>query len=248
MSHERMGAVLICILIVAAGSLLSGCAKQSEQAKTTEGQPRAESAPSVATSPAQSSPSASPATDLVTKEPPAPPRLGEVQEVVVRVFGKVATPDTSLSTSFVVGDFNGDGSEDLAVAVKADPAQLGEINNEFANWTLEDPKLVSIPGQDKGPRPPGKPVHAGKGDSLLAIIHGFGPQGWRNAEAKQTFLLKNAVGNSMHSETATILRRSKEKPKLPPVRGDAIRQTLGGRAGIIFWTGAKYAWYSSGTE
>jgi len=28
------------------------------------------------------------------------------------------------------------------------------------------------------------------------------------------------------------------------LRGDAISQTLGGRAGILFWTGAKYAWYS----
>ena len=242
MSRGRLTALLICAMIVSAGALLSSCAKQSEQAGRTEAQPRVESPPPAATP----TPAASPAADQAAKEPPAPPKAGEVQEVVVRVFGKVATPDPSLSTSFVVGDFNGDGSEDLAVAVKADPAQLGEINNEMANWTLEDPKLVSIPGQDKGPRPPSKPVHAEKGDSLLAIIHGFGPQGWRNAEAKQTFLLKNAVGNSMQTETATVLRHGKERQKLPPVRGDAIHQTLGGKAGIIFWTGAKYAWYSAG--
>jgi hypothetical protein len=243
MSRGPLTALLICVMIVSAGSLLSSCARRSEQAKATQEQPRAESAPSAATSPA---PSPTPPTVRPANEPPAPPKPGEVQEVVARVFGKVANPDTSLSTNFVVGDFNGDGSEDLAVAVKADPAQLGEINNEMANWTLEDPKLVSIPGQAKGPRPPGKPVHAEKGDSLLAIIHGFGPQGWRNAEARQTFLLKNAVGNSMQTETATVLRHGKERQKLPPVRGDAIRQTLGGKAGIIFWTGAKYAWYSAG--
>ena len=244
MSRGRLTGLLICAMIVSAGALLSSCARQSEQAKATPEQPRAESAPSTATSPA---PSATPETVQPADEPPAPPKPGEVQEVVARVFGKVATPDTSLRTGFIAGDFNGDGSEDLAVAVQADPAQLAEINNEVANWTLEDPKLVSIPGQDKGPRPPGKPVHVEKSDTLLAIIHGFGPRGWRNAEAKQTFLLKNAVGNSMQTETATILRHSKERQKLPPVRGDAIRQTLGGKAGIIFWTGAKYAWYSSST-
>ena len=239
MLRERMTALLISISIISAGS----CAKQPEQAKVAEGQARVESAPSAAGSP---TPAASPATDQAAKEPPAPPKPGELLEAVTRVFGKVSTADISSGANFVVGDFNGDGSEDLAVAVKADPAQLPEINHELANWTLEDPKLVSIPGQDKGPRPPGKPVHAEKGDTLLAIIHGVGPQGWRNAEAKQTFLLKNGVGNSMMTETAAILRRSKERQKLPPVRGDAIRQTLDGKAGIIFWTGAKYAWYSLG--
>ena len=125
-------------------------------------------------------------------------------------------------------------------------AELPQVNNELANWTLEDPKKVFIPGRDAVARPPAKPVQVERGDTLLAIIHGVGPQGWRNAEARQSFLLKNGVGSGMMTETATILRHTKERQKLPPVRGDAIRQKLGGKAGLIFWTGAKYAWYSAG--
>ena len=93
--------------------------------------------------------------------------------------------------------------------------------------------------------PPNKPVHAEKEDSLLAIIHGVGAQGWRAPEAKQTFLLKNGAGSNMTVLALKPLLASKGKAKLPPMRGDTISQTIGGRPGILFWTGAKYAWYPS---
>jgi hypothetical protein len=38
---------------------------------------------------------------------------------------------------------------------------------------------------------------------------------------------------------------SKGKTKLPPLRGDTISETVDGKAGILFWTGAKYAWHPS---
>jgi len=79
---------------------------------------------------------------------------------------------------------------------------------------------------------------------LLAIIHGVGPQGWRSTEAKQTFLLKNGAGTNMTTESKKSLRESKDKQKLPPIRGDAIRSVIDRKSGLILWTGAKYAWYS----
>ncbi|HJZ81176.1 MAG TPA: hypothetical protein VKD91_12555, partial [Pyrinomonadaceae bacterium] len=124
---------------------------------------------------------------------------------------------------------------------------LDDINNELANWILEDPREVPIPGTkaaDQLVRP--KPVKAEKGDSLLAIIHGVGAQGWRNQEARQTFLLRNGAGANILVRAVGSLTSLAGIAKSVPLKGDAITEDLNGRAGIIFWTGAKYAWYPAG--
>lgn len=167
---------------------------------------------------------------------------------MARVFEKAALPVTSPNPTFVVGDFNGDGSEDLAVVVKPNEDALSEINNELANWILEDPRKVTIPKPNAAPSAPLKPVRAEKGQMLLAIIHGVGPKGWRNPEAKQTFLLKNGAGNGMATEPVRTMLNTKDKQKLPPLKGDAIGETIGGTSGLLYWTGARYAWYSRSSE
>jgi len=57
---------------------------------------------------------------------------------------------------------------------------------------------------------------------MLAIIHGVGSQGWRNPEARQTFLLKNVGNDDMEAQTLKSLRAGKYKQRLPPLRGDGI--------------------------
>lgn len=185
----------------------------------------------------------------ITKEPAKlpPPQPADIKAAVARVFEKAATTDsTRPQESFVVGDFNGDGSEDLAVVVKPSEGGLAEINSEVANWTLEDPANVAIPGGTASRQNfASKRVQAERDKTLLAIIHGVGPQGWRNSEAKQSYLLKNGAGGDMIVEPVTHLRSGKDKRKLPPLRGDAIQKTIAGKPGLLFWTGAKYAWYST---
>jgi hypothetical protein len=250
MLRQGMNALLMCVLMAATSFALCGCTRSPEESKRAEVQPRTETPATIATPSPRSSQSPQIVKDQTAKESPAlPPKPDEVKEVVARVFGKAASPDTTHNPSFVVGDFNGDGSEDLAVEVKAGDGKLAEINNELANWILEDPRNVFIPGRDSAVRtPPNKPVRAEKGDTLLAIIHGVGARGWRNPEAKQVFLLKNGAGSDMTAQAAKSLRGSKEKQKLPPLKGDAIRQTIGGKPGLLVWTGAKYAWYSTIVE
>ncbi len=248
MSRERMTASLICILLTVATSWF-GCTTPPEQPRNAETQSRTQPAATAAMPSPQSSQSGQPANNQTVKEPSiSPPKPNEIKEAVARVFENVATADAARVPNFVIGDFNGDGSEDLAVIVKANEGMLGEVNSEVANWTLEDPKKVFIPGQKTPSQPPAKPIHAEKGDTLLAIIHGVGPKGWRNLEAKQTFLLKNGAGAEMMAQSAKTLLNNKNKQKLPPLRGDAIRQTIAARSGLIFWTGAKYAWYSTAPE
>ncbi|HBB97971.1 MAG TPA: hypothetical protein DC054_21525 [Blastocatellia bacterium] len=170
-------------------------------------------------------------------------------DALARVFDKAVSLDEAHAPSFVVGDFNGDGSEDLAIVTKANENSLAEINNELANWILEDPRAIPIPGSKAAnelQRP--KPVKVEKTDSLLAIIHGVGAQGWRNSEARQAFLLRNGGGTKILVRSINDLRRDPATPRLPPLRGDAISETTNGRQGLIFWTGAKYAWSATATE
>jgi hypothetical protein len=241
--RRRTNALGFSLVLLATAFLLPSCAKRSEEAKSVEPAPRVVSA----TEPVErvlalASPTPTPTP---ASKPLAPPNPTEIQETVARVFERAATPDTSRDPNFATGDFNGDGSEDLAVAVKASESSLETINSELANWILEDPRNISVQRTGVAQMPSHKPVRAGKGDILLAIIHGVGPQGWRNPEAKQTFLLKNAAGSNLLGQSVKNLRDKKDKQKLPPLRGDAISETVGGKSGLLFWTGAKYAWYSS---
>jgi hypothetical protein len=164
---------------------------------------------------------------------------------VARVFEKAATPDVSQAPGFAVGDFNGDGSEDLAVTIKVSEGSLGDINNELANWSLEDPRNTPIPSLSTRV-PPNKRAHIERGDTLLAIIHGVGAEGWRAAAAKQTYLLKNGAGSRLVTQSPEAIRKISRK--LPQLRGDVLNETIGGKAGIVFWTGAKYAWFATSPE
>jgi hypothetical protein len=197
------------------------------------------------------SPAPSPAFPALAQATPTPsplnatptaPEVEEVANAIARVFGNSARVAQDHAPAFFVGDFNGDGSQDLAAVTRASDDALPEINSELANWTLEDPHAVPVPGSktaDQSLKP--KTVKAERNDQLLAIIHGVGPEGWRNTEARQTFLLRNAVGMNATLQTAARLRESPSNSNLS-LRGDAISETVKGHRGLIFWTGAKYAW------
>jgi hypothetical protein len=241
MLRRRLASLSVGFFISASGLSLA-CDKPAEEAKAPELEPHVVASGS----PTPQIPNFLQATATPAGPKPSPlppPKLDEVREAVARVFAKAASLDERHTPSFVVGDFNGDGSEDLAVVTKASEGSLGEINNELANWILEDPKTVPMPGTNPSKRM--VPVNAEKGDTLLAIIHGVGPQGWRNREAKQTFLLRNGAGSDMVVQSAKTLRGGGDKRNLPRFRGDTISETVDGKAGILFWTGAKYAWHSS---
>ena len=233
---------------VASAFLLSsfGCGKSGETPKSAEPEARAITSSSSSTPSLVALGRATP-TPAGPSESPRPPKADEVIEALARVFNKTVSLDETRAASFVVGDFNGDGSEDLAVVSKANESSLPEINNEVANWILEDPRAIPIPGSKAAnelQRP--KPVKVEKTDSLLVIIHGVGAQGWRNREARQSYLLRNGAGTNILVRSAGELQRDSANSRLPPLRGDAISETMNGRHGLIFWTGAKYAWSPTG--
>ena len=174
---------------------------------------------------------------LVTSAPaykPGPqPTETEVREVIKRNYEDAVSFDNSRPV--LVGDFNGDNSEDVAIVVKPGQGKAAELNGDYVNWILEDPRQVQ-PAPKKVTRPS---IHSN--DLLLAVIHGHDREGWRNKLARQTYLLQNSVGNEFVKQTGREL--SKDNRALPSLRGDVIRETLNGTAGIIYWTGARYAWH-----
>jgi hypothetical protein len=213
-----------------------------QSAKATTPEPHAEAQPGVSPISVPSLPTtAEQAVTKVSAKLP-PPSANDIKNAVGRVFDKAASADLTPSPEgYLVGDFNGDGSEDLAVVVTPTEAGLKDINSEVANWTLDDPGNVSSSGAHPAAN---KKVQADKGKTLLAIIHGVGPSGWHSAEAKQTYLLKNGVGGNMIVQPLTRLRAFKDKQRLPSMRGDAIQETVAGKSGLLFWNGSAYAWYS----
>src|SRR5262245_2972204 len=170
-------------------------------------------------------PAEPPHIDAKIKLPP--PKQAEVQQVMKRIYGDALTVD---ATPFLVGDFNGDGSQDIAVVAKPVAGRLEELNNEVANWILEDPQKIPLPDPTKTVQqspPAPAPVRVELTDSLVVMLHGFGQDGWRSPQAIQSYLLKNAAGKNMKREAANdYLKAAKPAKNLPQLRGDVITEAI----------------------
>jgi hypothetical protein len=164
------------------------------------------------------------------------PKLPEVQDAVHRVFKDTAVIDNSANPAFFTGDFNGDASEDIAVVLKPVPNKIADMNEQYPAWLLRDPvstERVSLTVEE--------------GDVLLAIIHGYGDNDWRDSQATQTFLLKNVVGSNISVKTAQEFFKSNSGKRLPRPKGDLIAQTLRGNSGYLYYASANYSWYDPKT-
>lgn len=173
----------------------------------------------------------------VSKLPP--PELNTVQEAVKRVFKDSALIDTSRKPNFIAGDFNGDLSQDIAVVLKPVPERLSDLNEEFSTWILRDPFETHA---SRIPR-----LRVAANDVLLAVIHGYGANGWRDPQATQTYLLKNAVGSGMEARQAKDVATASQGKKLPRLRGDVIGEQIEGTLGYLYYAGATYSWYDPKT-
>jgi hypothetical protein len=173
-----------------------------------------------------------------------PPTNAEARASLERVYRRAVIVDESRPDAFVTGDFNGDGSLDLAVAVNPARDMLGEINSEFPNWIVADPRAVIPfdPNRTKQAPPPAGPVKIEEGDALLAIVHGHGPEGWRSPQATQSYLLKGVAAQGMQAvpvkgyPPALVVRRDLN------AKADIISGKLAGTDGFLYFSLGKYIW------
>jgi hypothetical protein len=175
--------------------------------------------------------------------PPPPPTAEEVASAMQRVFGDDLIVERDTRPAFIAGDFNGDDSQDLAVIVRPAPGKLEEINGEFANWIIQDADSFFVPPSKKGvvALPPSMEAKITGGEEVLAIIHGHGPQGWRNSTARQAYLIKHAAATFL-GKSPSISQKSIRMMNLP-VRTEIIDEMRRNKKGFLFWTGSQYAWH-----
>lgn len=166
----------------------------------------------------------------------APAKLPEVQEAVKRVFKDAAVVDQNHQPSFLAGDFNGDASQDIAVVLR--PKNLDELNQEYPSWLLRAPRANLRPRV---------PLKVEKDEVLLAVIHGYGANDWRDPEATQTFVLKHVVGNDLKVHTGREFVEANPGRKLPLPQGDLIGQTIEGTHGYLYYATSNYSWYDGKT-
>ena len=149
-----------------------------------------------------------------------------------RVFKDAAVVDTKYNPSFVTGDFNGDNSQDLAVVLK--PVQLDLMNQDLPPWLVREPRSEKRPPQ---------PAKIKKDDVLLAVIHGYGPNQWRDPDATQAFVLKDVAGSDLKVHNAKDFVAANSGRKLPGAQGDLIGETVGGSPGYLYYAYSTYSWY-----
>ena len=166
------------------------------------------------------------------------PKLPEVQDAIKRVFKDAAVLDTNHNPNFLSGDFNGDASQDLAVILKPVPDKVSELNQEYPPWLVRDPRSNGTPRQQ---------LRIAKDELLLAVIHGYGENDWRDPEATQTFVLKNVVGADLRVQTTNDFVSANSGRKLPRPQGDLIGETLNGTAGYLYYAVSTYSWYDPQT-
>jgi hypothetical protein len=182
-------------------------------------------------------------------QPPPPPvvqvptvvpaKLTEVQDAVLRVFKGAAVLDQNVKPGFIAGDFNGDLTQDIAIAIKPAPGKLDSLNEAYPAWLLRDPFAAA---DTKSPA-----LHVAEDESLLAIIHGYGANDWRDPQATQTFLLKHVAGSNMEVQPGKEFIKANQGKKLPPIAGDVIGEIVRGQHGYLYYAVASYRWLDQKT-
>jgi rhodanese-related sulfurtransferase len=167
------------------------------------------------------------------------PKLPEVQDAIKRVFKDAAVLDSNHNPNFLAGDFNGDASQDLAVILKPVPDKVSELNQEYPPWLLRDPRTTGGGARQQ--------LRIARDEVLLAVIHGYGANDWRDPQATQTFVLKNVVGNDLRVQSTKDFVSANSGRRLPRPQGDLIGETVNGTAGYLYYAVSTYSWYDPQT-
>jgi hypothetical protein len=245
--------LLNTIGLLAVAFALGACKDSTSAPETTAASPTPAAQGKAAEQPAATPTPAAQESGTPTPSPtpaPSPPPASEVRAAIARVYKGAVTPEAAAG-SFIVGDFNGDGSEDLVARVRAAPGRVGELNDDLANWIVSDPRKVLRPDPRKfDPHqnvqkltPVAERPRVEAADSLLVVLHGYKESGWRSPDASQTYLLKDAGGADLRPQTRVEAKLTTIGQNPPRLIGDVIRETLRGEQGFLYWNGATYGWF-----
>ena len=102
------------------------------------------------------------------------------------------------------------------------------MNQEFPPWLVRDPRANKSRARTH--------CKIEKDEVLLAVIHGYGTNDWRDPEATQTFVLKNVVGNDLKVHTGKEFVTANSGQKVTAPAGRLDRQKLFRALRVIFTT------------
>lgn len=242
LAKKDFNKLLWLFVIVAASAILFGCSKPPEAKPVAEQD----------AVPPPTEPASQPTQPIQNPELP-PPTTEDVRKAVERIFKSAVAIDQDRSPGFLVGDFNGDLSQDLAVIVKPGAGKLSDLNQEFPNWIAREPlkdlllpksRVLSVAARSSNNPASGQTIRFEQNDVLMAIIHGNGPMGWHDPDATQTHLLRDVVGTKLRTLPLkdAVKAYSGIRP-FPTIHGDLIQQTLIGQSGFLHFSGGIYGWY-----
>ncbi|MGH9970523.1 MAG: hypothetical protein ACREBG_22405 [Pyrinomonadaceae bacterium] len=178
----------------------------------------------------------------------------QVAALLESEFGGLFKLDTrTISPSYIVGDFNGDGTEDIAIPVR--------LNLQLSTEDKTKPPFSFEKAQGPGPSTLGEQGHESgltMGDlarykelPILVIIHGSMKDRWKNSRPEQRFVVVDAwrLGKKVMSLNHGKLKPTPygDEPQVvepPRLLGDAILMLDPANAGTaVYWDGARYRWY-----
>ena len=174
-----------------------------------------------------------------------PGQTAAVAEALRTSFGSAVEAVTAFKPYYVIGDFNGDGAEDIVIAVRI-KGQRSDLPADVTVYNpFERPKAV-FPAD-----PLATPTLA------LAIIHGL--SGWQTAAAQKFLLFGQSpvlilnygrVTSGDPSAVKTLIellgKRSRRLKDFgwPPAaaKGDSIILGTEATDSILYWNGKNYRW------
>lgn len=199
--------------------------------------------------PAAPQPAAPPAPKVQAVVPPA-----DLQEIVRKQFGpnfKVALqrhavthylhePERAEWNSLMTGDLDGDGVEDAVIVARAKNAFAGQIPFDykvidpyFSAFGYGNPMITGGLGEEYP-----------DGNYMVLVIHGSGPEGWRNPKPKAKYVMINLPFNTINVATINI-ETKKNKPRKEET-AIILEEDGSSQSSMVVWTGRGYKWKDMG--
>lgn len=138
----------------------------------------------------------------------------------------------------IVADFDGDGTEDIAIPAKCTNPMMDQAENSFKVvdpyndfFGYGDPKITNgFASEDPEFR----------GRSLL-IIHGAGPQAWRAEKPKAKFVIINLPFKHLRARKMFVHKKAVTAIYAEEASADDMTST-------VFWDGRKYKYEPLGSS